>query len=309
MLDNNQYNNELRRIFDRMNNNYYLMPELHPTKPLYRYRSNIDYTIDEIKNSYVFLSPIESLNDPFDSSYIVTMDKARNEKRKGKNFYDSCYFISRAPWYRLIKETMIRKEMYDNYISMDEFFGFLVKEIYKYDKNLSMVYTKQSMMELYYEKVFNGIHHNYGYSASFSERYDNILMWSYYANSHKGICLGYDLNRLDLSNDDNKVLFNSLKKVWYSTERYEDSDGKYTPFLKAQEWSHEQEWRMFNRLQTGKIQFPCLKAVYLGMSFDYDNNVLDRIIDAIKENPLDISLYSCQPDVSSYKINTVRILL
>ena len=104
MLDNNKSNNELRRIFDRMNNNYYLMPELQPTKPLYRYRSNIDYAIDEIKNSYVFLSPIESLNDPFDSSYIVTMDKARNEKRKGKNFYDSCYFISRAPWYRLIKE-------------------------------------------------------------------------------------------------------------------------------------------------------------------------------------------------------------
>ena len=192
---------------------------------------------------------------------------------------------------------------------MDDYFSFLEKEICKYDKNLSSLYSKKLMMELYFEKIFSGIHHNYGYSASFSERYDNILMWSYYANSHKGVCLAYDLKRLDSTNDEHRVLFDSLKKVWYSTERYEDNEGNYSPFLKAQEWSHEQEWRLFNRLQKGKIHFPCLRAVYLGINFDNDKNVLDKLISAIKENPLDVSLYACKPDISSYKINTVKILI
>lgn len=29
-----------------------------------------------------------------------------------------------------------------------------------------------------------------------TETYDNILMWSHYANSHKGICIEYDVKKL-----------------------------------------------------------------------------------------------------------------
>ena len=32
--------------------------------------------------------------------------------------------------------------------------------------------------------------------SCFSEIHDSILMWSYYANSHMGICIEYDLSKL-----------------------------------------------------------------------------------------------------------------
>lgn len=164
-------------------------------------------------------------------------------------------------------------------------------------------------MRLFYEEVYCVVHHNYGYSASFSERFDNILMWAYYANSHKGLCLAYDINILNPSVAEQQALINSLRKVWYSSERYEDENGNYSPFIKAQEWSHEQEWRLFNKTNKGKIHFPCLKEVYLGMNFDILGESLDKLISAIKESSQDISIYICHPSKTSYQIKPIKLLI
>lgn len=51
----------------------FLVPQLTIEQPLYRYRSYMKYIIDEIKNDHIYLSDIEQLNDPFDSSFATQM--------------------------------------------------------------------------------------------------------------------------------------------------------------------------------------------------------------------------------------------
>lgn len=85
--------------------------------------------------------------------------------------------------------------------------------------------------------------------SCFSEEKDSILMWSHYANKHKGICVCYD--PLDvLANE--KCLF----PVWYKTEKVNpymrnENEGiklndriKEIFIQKAPEWGYEKEWRI-----------------------------------------------------------------
>ena len=297
---------ELAAQFVKRKNNYgYLIPELIPSKPLYRYRSNIDRAIDEIQNSYIYLSSITKLNDPFDSSYIVSFEEAKEEKNTGKYFYEKCYFLKKTEWYDTVGEELKNSCLYEKNLPMVDFFNQLAPGIKKHGGR----YVASIMMDLFYEQQYSFVQHNYGYSASFSEKYDNILMWSYYADSHKGVCLGYDLSKLDPDDSEQKAVFSSIKKVWYSSERYNDRDGSYTPFVKAQEWSHEQEWRLFNKTTEGKIKFPCLSSIYLGMNFDIESDAFYQIVSAIKNSAQVIDLYVCHPDISTYTINPIKIIL
>ncbi|HXN72747.1 MAG TPA: DUF2971 domain-containing protein [Candidatus Acidoferrales bacterium] len=76
----------------------------------------------------------------------------------------------------------------------------------------------------------------------FSKRWSNPLLWSHYADKHRGICLGFDV-------DDR-----GLKPISYASRRprlkipptIEDMDRLL--FTKFQDWQYEEEWRNWFRL-------------------------------------------------------------
>lgn len=154
------------------------------------------------------------------------------------------------------------------------------------------------------------------YMACFTEENDNTLMWSHYAKDHTGVCVEYDLKKLD--NDTNGVL-SHLFPIVYSEQRPAlrdigsmiDSqkqlneainkgnvyDGK-EPFndilplflTKGKVWEYEKEWRILytkkqmydiddEELYTGNLSFKCISSIYLGY----------RIQPAIKQHLLEIS--------------------
>ena len=76
----------------------------------------------------------------------------------------------------------------------------------------------------------------------FTEDVKSILMWSHYANNHRGFCIEYKLAQTDLSKQ--------IRKVIYSSERHylRDEDlnekGIFRPTLyKSDVWKYEKEWR------------------------------------------------------------------
>lgn len=92
--------------------------------------------------------------------------------------------------------------------------------------------------------------------TAMSESSDNILMWSHYANSHSGICIGYDTSKI--KNDHMRLL-----KVDYSTNRFKETDitqkmsnlsGMIDRIIdkvittKSNEWSYENEHRYITNL-------------------------------------------------------------
>lgn len=90
-----------------------------------------------------------------------------------------------------------------------------------------------------------------------TEQNDNVVMWSHYADSHKGICLRLQC----IPEIDNTLL--AARKVEYTTEfplfptldqhiRYYTGEAPIDfakllyeiPFMKHQDWSYEREWRV-----------------------------------------------------------------
>ena len=71
----------------------------------------------------------------------------------------------------------------------------------------------------------------------FSQNWQNLLLWSHYANRHKGICLGFDI--------ENKL----VKKVCYvdARTRLNPSLSKEMEdrlvYTKSSGWKYEEEWR------------------------------------------------------------------
>ena len=127
----------------------------------------------------------------------------------------------------------------------------------------------------------------------FSERVDSILMWSHYADNHKGFALGYDLRPCLLPNSDNLGLF----PVMYSEKRYDASELLYW-FLcslmkipahnqdmmssiklllyKSSDWAYEQEWRLINStpkdLFNGRAEPVMIRpnSIYYGCRIPHD---------------------------------------
>lgn len=148
----------------------------------------------------------------------------------------------------------------------------------------------------------------------FSESQLNTLMWSHYADEHRGFCVEYDLSLIDQTDD----IWNHLFPVVYSSKRRIATDVPKTAkelhelkrdmednsehcdegflhditalFLtKGKAWSYENEWRIiYTQNQIYELDDAELNRHML--SFDYASNIYlgYRICSVIKENIIEI---------------------
>jgi hypothetical protein len=101
-----------------------------------------------------------------------------------------------------------------------------------------------------------------------SEVHDDILMWSHYADCHKGICLIYETG-YEFFAHAQPVRYQrerpSVNPVAQSTEEMLDN----AIFTKSSAWAYEKEWRILHYRQgVGERQSPptSLKTVILGVA-------------------------------------------
>ena len=101
-----------------------------------------------------------------------------------------------------------------------------------------------------------------------SEAHDDILMWSHYADCHRGICLIYETNY---------EFFAHAQPVRYERERPRVNPITQSTeqmlhnaiFTKSGDWAYEKEWRILHYRQgVGERQLPqtSLKAIVLGVA-------------------------------------------
>ncbi|WP_175472645.1 MULTISPECIES: DUF2971 domain-containing protein [unclassified Duganella] len=120
---------------------------------------------------------------------------------------------------------------------------------------------------------------------SLSRTNNNILMWSHYADSHKGIVLGLDETHDFFSGVDRMGLKRPPRNVVYSTKRQLVKAGDTQAFeklmcQKSLDWAYEEEVRLFRAFGTDEeclsfsphqihlFELPktCIKQVYIGMN-------------------------------------------
>lgn len=138
---------------------------------------------------------------------------------------------------------------------------------------------------------------NIAYIKCFSETYKNNLMWSHYANFHKGVCVEYDICKLadnDLIKQFFPVHYSKQREMFASVEALLEHangnvelkalrDAKGIFLAKSDVWKYEKEWRichMNHELSKDKfkeIPFNCISAIYMGIRIE------EKDIEKVKE--------------------------
>lgn len=171
--------------------------------------------------------------------------------------------------------------------------------------------------------------------SCFTDSFDNILMWSHYAESHTGYCIKYDTIEIF------KKFQSQLNFVEYEKEitTWANSKENYDKYLNLQKiyctkslnWSYENEWRLcmslmedleksdyykhlgeVNFIRNSKnndliigatVDFIKPKAIYLGCT---PNEELKNDIFEIC-NKKDINLYQMNKGEEIYKLNSEEV--
>lgn len=166
---------------------------------LYKYRS-IKSTIEFLKNSSIYFSNYRDFNDPFESACKKKLDFTPQQ------YYDAFLRWGVDPLTAMQKVEEIRLGLVNG------------------------VDLQKQVTDL----ILNG----FAYFCMAKEP-DNILMWSHYADSHKGVCF-----RFDLLQDDT---FLNTVPVDYNSEylEFDSLNGNPAPIItrKSPYWSYEHEHR------------------------------------------------------------------
>ena len=142
---------------------------------------------------------------------------------------------------------------------------------------------------------------------------DNILMWSHYADSHRGICLRFtpEVKKLAQPKADD-LHFELSFPVKYSDTRpkidilWRDRPDLLEKMLltKADFWSYEHEWRMFDSNSgPGTHKFPpsCLDAVIFGARSTSDDR--EMILEWLKGRKEPVKLYEAKFNEKLFRLD------
>lgn len=231
-------------------------------KSLFRFRTFEERSLDAFQNDIIYAVTADKFNDPYDT--LVRYDLEGVEKwvntvmntealGKMKEWY--------AQGWDLPKEVkhILPKEMTDTFKKALS----SIEDIRDYEERIEETRKRViSQIETYFP-ILSETSKRYSTIACFSESIESVLMWSHYANSHKGFSLEYNFRPILEQPIKNVGLF----PVVYSEERLDISDYIAYEFLrilgipakmpdiaasiknalwKSDIWAYEKEWRMID---------------------------------------------------------------
>jgi hypothetical protein len=186
------------------------------------------------------------------------------------------------------------------------------------DKFLAFLYTNYPILKEYnlrdgiddiMMQVIVGMQNDIR-AVCFSETWSSILMWSHYADCHRGFCIEYDTE--SMSEFKKQKLF----PVLYLEDQFDVTNdiintspnaGLITMVGKANEWNYEKEWRMvFQKDYTHTYLYfrREIKSIILGLNCEDKHT--NKICDWAKENNKNV--YRAKISQGKYEINKEKII-
>jgi hypothetical protein len=215
----------------------------------FKYFDSKGYYKDLLQNKIYFASPTQ-LNDPFDSKILMR--------------YDLC---SKRELFELIKKSA--PEEYQNINRKSRRRKYLTLAKIRKKEIISNPYLFNKRVADYMDNTI-GI-------FSLTEKLTNLLLWSYYANGHKGFCVEFSAEKLRelLINVYLKGISQSfiVKIKYLSSYPIIKPSMDYKELIELQfssksiDWSHEKEWRIITISGEKLVKIPpdIIKNVYFGL--------------------------------------------
>jgi hypothetical protein len=211
---------------------------------IYKYTS-LETAIKIIESNSLYYSSPNVFNDPFDLS-IEFLETKFNEKQ----------IRDVLEGWNVDKE--LKEKAINHYINNPNELSLIMRDTFEKQKNESGI-------------------------TCFSKSPLKALMWSHYADKHKGICLGFSFK-----NEEEKFIqapidyAHEIKKINYA----EDTRlGVYKwLFTKSHVWDYEEEIRRVSNIGNGLIPFRTneLKEIYFGLKLD--KNQVKKINQILSEH-------------------------
>jgi hypothetical protein len=236
-------------------------------KYLYKYQSFTVESITNLKNRQLWFSKPSSFNDPYDCAI-----------RPDANISDKEYELIFLSWQKRANYSE-KKLLYKRCMENGK-----LNQTFKDDVKRAISDTFESYRQILLSE--RGV-------TCFSEKNDDVLMWSHYAQGHKGFCLEFETSA---------ILFQNVFPVRYcktipianpasiflaetkeeQLEILDDWSSGWMQMLttKADFWAYEKEWRLFHK-EGNKLRIygtDCLTGIYFGVAMDYSHKEIISMI-------------------------------
>jgi hypothetical protein len=248
-------------------------------KFFYKYRSMADdEAIGRIERTIlyneVYFSTAKSFNDPFDLRPIFSFKASRGARLiKYKEVAEQQTHLNRAQKRSRVKE-LVREKNSEGEIDLTEY----------------MQRKLTSEIGLY----------------CISEKNDDILMWSHYADSHRGICIEFSRK--------SQLTANALKVI-YSTERVpinpfidnSDEMADRSLLTKSYQWSYEMEWRLIRHDKgAGVMKFLNSDITGIIIGAMMSEQKINIVKNWISKRTTPITLYSSNINKKTFSLDIIR---
>lgn len=233
----------------------------------FRFRSCNEYLFKDLINDELNLSAPQTFNDPFDCPILALL-----KYKGGSTKFASLLIVA---YYKCLKIAC---------------FSSRYKLPY-YKTQIPNTLKKDEPINSDCFPVTNELK-----QANAKEEFKNLLMWGHYADSHKGICIKYNLKSIYQGlYKNNPGVFACFKDIKYSDEEIVELFGQEKNFirfyeafyLKKEIWKYEDELRYLyfdttNNDNYLKIKIPnSIEAIYFGLNCSAENK--DTIMKIMKD--------------------------
>ncbi len=218
-------------------------------QPLYKYRQWNELCVDQqyqkkiLTENEVYLSSANQFNDPFDAAIPF---RFKPEQMTPVNIFSKLHQIGRSLEPKISEEELLQK---------------------CYNQQYSGHFENGSYWRASYEEDIKA-YNTFGI-LSLTSKMNNLLMWSHYANSHRGFCVGLDKYKL------REALEGTLEPINYSEEvpyidlfKNDQEDRTNLLLTKSSEWKYEDEYRLiksFSSRTAYKLPNDAILEIYLGL--------------------------------------------
>ncbi|MCC4214419.1 DUF2971 domain-containing protein [Leeuwenhoekiella parthenopeia] len=241
-------------------------------KSFYKFRNLSKRTLENIEQNYIWLADIATLNDPFECSIQIDNNEALRNYFSTDGFKKNFHFISgQNITDKEIKALKTSESPWETYLKICK------------KRKIPLSLTSEQHLEKV-NKRWNVIVRETNEKiriCSFSVSNQSLLLWSHYADQHKGVAIEYDFLDTDkLRTFLQPVIYRQeIEKIDF-LEAYNTMKMVGSSLIKSKDWEYEEEWRltMFKQQEyfPQKMNVPNPKAIYLGTRFNQNDKDLIR---------------------------------
>ena len=287
---------------------------------MFKYSSINSYSLRNLQKNQIYFNNPLNFNDPFDTFQPAEITEISNEKfvkifsKISKRNFDKKSLLG------ILNKTISKESLYEfcdehadymfDFNQKDENQIFESKEdflkqindteeskndsinniaiFFKFTKQRLETSIKENLYQIRKESLSTiGV-------SCFSRNNSNLLMWSHYADSHKGMCLEFD-SRFEPFSKSFEVTYKSkIPNIKMDSLLNKELDSEFIKNLlsyKSIDWKHEEELRIFHQESNKSYVYPSnsLKAIYFGIRAEQSD--IEIICSIIKAKNPDVKFY------------------